>query len=269
MPAERIVCLSDETTETLYVLGQEDRIVGISAHTVRPERARCEKPRIATFTTARIEEIVALRPDLVLAYSDIQADLAAELVREGLEVHVFNQRSVAGILRMIATLGELVGCHAQSAELIARLERGLEEIHRQAAHFPNRPKVYFEEWDDPMISGIGWVSELIELAGGIDCFADLAVHPKARDRVIADSREIVRAKLDIIIGSWCGKRFRPDEVLARPGWAEIPAVRDGQIYEIPSSIILQPGPAALTEGVAALHAVFKRWLEVRTHGQSP
>ncbi len=262
MPAhhpERIVCLTEETTETLYLLGEERRIVGISGFTVRPPRARREKPRVSAFTSAKLDRIVALRPDLVLGFSDLQADIAASLVRAGLEVHVFNHRSVAGILRTIAVLGGLVGCEAKAAALVERLETRLEAVRAAAAGLPRRPKVYFEEWDEPQISSIQWVSELIGIAGGDDCFPELAREPLGRQRIIVDPLEVVRRAPDLIFGSWCGKKFRPERVAARAGWAEVPAVQQCELHEIKSPIILQPGPAALTDGLDALHAHIRRW----------
>jgi len=255
----RIVCLTEETTETLYLLGEEARIVGISGFTVRPPRARREKPKVSAFTSAKIDKIVALKPDLVLGFSDLQADIAAELIRAGIEVHVFNHRSVAEILRMIATLGGMVGCVAKAEALIGELETGIEEVRRSAARFTRRPRVYFEEWDEPQISGIRWVSELIGIAGGDDCFPELARESLGKNRIIADPLEVPRRSPDVIFGSWCGKKFQPAMVAARPGWAEIPAVREGHLYEIKSSIILQPGPAALTDGLAAIHAHLAAW----------
>ena len=259
MFAERIVCLTEETTETLYLLGEERRIVGISGFTVRPARARREKPKIAAFTTAKIDQILALQPDLVLGFSDLQADIAAALIRRGVAVHVFNQRSIAGIFGMIHTLGALVGASAAAEELAGRIQADLASIRRRAAAFAVRPRVYFEEWDEPLIAGIRWVSELVELAGGSDCFADRACAPLAKDRIIADPLEVVRRAPQIIFGSWCGKRFRPQRLQARPDWSEIPAVRDGELHEIKAPIILQPGPAALTDGVRCLHAHIARW----------
>jgi len=246
---ERIVCLTEETTETLYLLGEERRIVGISGFTVRPPRARKEKPRVAAFTSANIGKIVALRPDLVLGFSDLQADIAADLIRCGIAVHVFNQRGIEGILGMIRVLGGMVGCEGNAAQLVAELEAGLADIARVAGSLRYRPRVYFEEWNEPLISGIRWVSELVELSGGIDCFGELGREPLAKHRIIADALEVPRRAPDIIFGSWCGRKFKPDSVAARPGWAEIPAVLEGELHEIKSSIILQPGPAALTEGV--------------------
>jgi iron complex transport system substrate-binding protein len=255
----RIVCLTEETTETLYLLGEEWRIVGISGFTVRPARARREKPRVSAFTSARIDRILSLQPDLVLGFSDLQADIAAELVRRGVEVHVFNQRSVADILRMVRTLGGMIGREAAASSLAGRLESGLEEIARAAARLQRRPRVYFEEWDAPQISAIRWVSELIGLAGGDDCFPELAARPLGRDRIIADPAEVPRRQPDLILGSWCGKKFRPERVAEREGWADVPAVRDGQLFEVKSSIILQPGPAALTDGVEAIRRRVQAW----------
>jgi iron complex transport system substrate-binding protein len=255
----RIVCLTEETTETLYLLGEEARIVGISGFTVRPPRARREKPKVSAFTSARIDRILELRPDLVLGFSDLQADIAAQLIRAGVAVHVFNQRSVAGILQMIAVLGGMVGCEQKAAALIAQLRSAVDATRAKAASFVRRPRVYFEEWDSPQISGIGWVSELIGLAGGEDCFPELARESLGKQRIIADPLEVPRRKPDVIIGSWCGKKFRPELVAARPGWQDVAAVRHGHLYEIKSSIILQPGPAALTDGLAALHACVARW----------
>ena len=258
---ERIVCLTEETTETLYLLGEDRRIVGISGFTVRPPQARREKPKVSAFTSAKIGRIVALEPDLVLGFSDLQADIAAELARAGIEVHLFNHRSIAEILRMVRMLGGMIGCEAQAAALADRLEAGVKATRSAAARLPRRPRVYFEEWDDPLIAGIRWVGEVIEAAGGENCFADLALKPLGRDRIIADPAEVVRRAPDIILGSWCGKKFRPEKVAARPGWGEIPAVRSGELHEIKSSVILQPGPAALTDGLAEIHAHIRRWAE--------
>ncbi|HKT74492.1 MAG TPA: ABC transporter substrate-binding protein [Steroidobacteraceae bacterium] len=259
---QRIVCLTEETTETLYLLGEEWRIVGISGFTVRPARARKEKPRVSAFTSAKIDRIVALEPDLVLGFSDLQADIAAELVRKGIEVHVFNHRSVEQILRMIRTLGGMIGCEAKTSQLVERLTRGLDDVRRRAQRLPRRPRVYFEEWDEPQICGIRWVSELIGIAGGEDCFPQLAAQPLGRDRIIADPLEVPRRAPDIILGSWCGKKFQPREVSARPGWDGVPAVRNGWVREVKSAIILQPGPAALTDGVQAIQAVIEAWAGV-------
>jgi iron complex transport system substrate-binding protein len=256
----RIVCLTEETTETLYLLGEERRIVGISGFTVRPPRARKEKPRVSAFTSAKIDRILALEPDLVLGFSDLQADIAAQLVRRGVEVHVFNQRSVAEILRMIRTLGGLIGREARAVALADELERGLAAIRDAAARFPVRPRVYFEEWDAPQISCIRWVSELVQVAGGDDVFPELALQPLGKDRILVDGLEAARRAPDIIFGSWCGKKFAPRAVAARAGWHDVPAVRDGELHEVKSSIILQPGPAALTDGVRELHRVIAAWV---------
>lgn len=255
--AERIVCLTEETTETLYLLGEERRIVGISGFTVRPARARREKPRVSAFLSAKIDRILALEPDLVLGFSDLQADIAAALVRAGLEVHVFNHRSVEGILRMIRTLGGLIGCEARAGALAEELSRHVQAVRAAADALPRRPRVYFEEWDEPQISAIRWVSELIGIAGGEDCFPELAREPLGKNRIIADALEAPRRRPDIIFGSWCGKKFSAAAVASRPGWAEVPAVRDGELHEIKSAIILQPGPAALTDGLDAIRAALR------------
>jgi iron complex transport system substrate-binding protein len=257
----RIVCLTEETTETLYLLGEEARIAGISGFTVRPPRARRDKPRVSAFTSAKIERIVALEPDLVLGFSDLQAGIAADLIRRGIEVHVFNQRSVAEILRMVRTLAGMVGCEARGAALAGDLQRGLEAIGEAASRFGRRPRIYFEEWDEPQISGIRWVSELVGIAGGDDVFPELAARSLGKDRIVADPLEVVRRSPDIIFGSWCGKKFNPRAVRERAGWADVPAVRDGELHEVKSSIILQPGPAALTDGVRELHRVIARWAQ--------
>jgi iron complex transport system substrate-binding protein len=256
---ERIVCLTEETTETLYLLGEDWRIVGISGFTVRPPRARKEKPRVSAFTSAKIDRILALHPDLVLGFSDLQADIAAELIRHGIEVHVFNQRSVADILRVIAMLGGMIGREEATARLLKGLEAGLDQARAKASQLPRRPRVYFEEWDDPQISCIRWVSELIEIAGGVECFPELAREPLGKDRIIADGAEVPRRAPDLILGSWCGKKFQPRTVAARQGWQDVPAVRNGDLYEIKSSIILQPGPAALTDGLQALQQIIAAW----------
>ncbi|MEJ1965824.1 MAG: cobalamin-binding protein [Gammaproteobacteria bacterium] len=259
---ERIVCLTEETTETLYLLGEDWRIVGISGFTVRPARARKEKPRVSAFTSAKIDRIVELRPDLVLGFSDLQAGIAAELIRAGIEVHVFNHRSVAEILRTIGVIGGMVGCEAKAAELVASLTAGLGEVRSRAATLPRRPRVYFEEWDEPQISGIRWVSELIGIAGGDDCFPELAAESLGRNRIIADALEVPRRAPDIILGSWCGKKFQPASVKSRPGWQDVPAIRSDFVREIKSSVILQPGPAALTDGVAEIQRVILHWAEM-------
>ncbi len=256
---ERIVCLSTETVEVLYALGEDARIAGISGYTVRPPRARHEKPKVSGFSTARIERILAVRPDLVLAFSDLQADICRDLVRAGVEVHHFNQRDVAGIFRMVATVGRLVGAEQRAAAYVAELERHLEVVCAAAATLPRRPRVYFEEWDAPQISGICWVSELIAVAGGDDVFPELARCQSATERTIADPMEVVRRAPDIIVGSWCGKKFQPAKVRARPGWETMPAVRDGQLHEVKSALVLSPGPAAVTDGVTALSTIIREW----------
>jgi len=251
----RIVCLTEETTETLYLLGEQDRIVGISGFTVRPARARREKPRVAAFTSAKIERIIELKPDLVLGFSDLQADIAADLIRAGIAVHVFNQRSVAEILAFIRMLGGMVGAQSRAEQLVTSLRAGLDRVRASAAQLPRRPRVYFEEWDQPLICGIRWVAELVEIAGGEDCFPELSMQPQARGRIIADPLEVVRRAPDIMIASWCGKKFNPARVRERPGWDALPAVRNGLLAEIKSCDILQPGPAALTDGLAQLQRI--------------
>jgi iron complex transport system substrate-binding protein len=251
----RIVCLTEETTETLYLLGEQDRIVGISGFTVRPACARREKPRVAAFTSAKIERIIELKPDLVLGFSDLQADIAADLIRAGLAVHVFNQRSVEEILAFIRLLGGMVGAQLRAEQLVMSLRAGLDRARKSAALLPRRPRVYFEEWDQPLICGIRWVAELVEIAGGEDCFPELSMQPQGRGRIIADPLEVVRRAPDIMIASWCGKKFNRARVLERPGWDALPAVRNGQLAEIKSCDILQPGPAALTDGLAQLQRI--------------
>jgi iron complex transport system substrate-binding protein len=255
----RIVCLTEETTETLYLLGEEHRIVGISGYTVRPARARREKPKVSAFLSAKTDRILALKPDLVLGFSDLQRDIASELVRQGLNVTIFNQRSVDEILSMIQLLAAMVGAAAKGEKLVAELESNLARVTARAAAFSVRPKVYFEEWDEPMISGIRWVSELVGIAGGDDVFPELSLSQGAAGRTIAEGAEVVRRAPDVIVGSWCGKKFRPERVAARTGFDAVPAVRNGQLHEVKSSEILQPGPAALTDGVARLHAIFSAW----------
>ena len=253
-PPERIVCLTEETVETLYLLGEERRIVGISGYVVRPPRARREKPRVSAFISADIPKILDLKPDLVLTFSDLQADIAATLIRHGVGVHAFNQRTVGQILDMIRTLGALVGAAVRADRLADELAQGVVSAREQAARLPRRPRVYFEEWDDPPISGIGWVSELVEAAGGSDIFAERASCTSAKERIVT-AQEVIRRDPEIIIGSWCGKKFRPEKVTSRPGFNRTAAVRHGAVYEIKSPLILQPGPAALTDGLAALQTI--------------
>jgi iron complex transport system substrate-binding protein len=252
----RIVCLTEETTETLYLLGEGDRIAGVSGYTVRPPEAR-QKPRVSSFLNARYEKIDALQPDLVLAFSDLQAHIAADLDKRGYQVMLFNQRSVADILQMIRIVGGLVGCADRAEGLATCLERGLEEIRAAAAALPMRPRVYFEEWDDPLISGIRWVEELVEIAGGDPIFPELRDAKLGKDRII-DSAEVIRRNPQVILASWCGKPVRAARISARDGWHAIDAVRDGHLYEVKSALILQPGPAALTDGVRAVQAHITR-----------
>jgi iron complex transport system substrate-binding protein len=254
---ERIVCLTEETTETLYLLGEERRIAGISGYTVRPARARQEKPKVSAFLSAKNEKILALEPDLVLGFSDLQADIARELAKAGLNVVLFNQRSVQEILDFIQLLSAMVGVPQKGRELVASLEENLSLIKAESKTFPRRPRVYFEEWDEPMISGIRWVSELVEIAGGEDIFRERSFAREAKGRIIADPGEVAARAPEVIIGSWCGKKFRPERVAARPGWSAIPAVRHGELHEVKSAEILQPGPAALTDGVRRIHDILR------------
>lgn len=256
---KRIVCLTEETTEWLYLLGEDHRIVGISGYTVRPRKARLEKPKVSAFLTAKIDQILALEPDCVFGFSDLQADIASALIRHGVQVTVFNQRSVPEIFEMMFQVAAMVGAADKGLALIAEMQAQVEAVRASAAQWPSRPKVYFEEWDEPPISAIRWVSELVGIAGGDDCFPELALESLGKNRIIADSGEIVRRNPDIIVGSWCGKKFRPETVAAREGWSSVNAVKHKQIFEIKSPLILQPGPAALTEGLAALHEIIRGW----------
>ncbi len=257
------MCLTEETTETLYLLGEGDRVVGISGYTVRPPEAR-QKPKISSFLHARYEKIEALQPDLILAFSDLQAEITNDLVRRGYSVFTFNQRSVAEILQMIRVLGGIIGVADKAAALATQLEEGLARIRESSSQRTRRPRVYFEEWDDPLISGIQWVEELIEIAGGDPVFPELRHAKLAKDR-IRTSEQVIAAMPDVIIGSWCGKPVRKERIRSRPGWDIIPAVRNGHIYEVKSTYILQPGPASLTEGVAQIHRILKN---VETDHQS-
>jgi iron complex transport system substrate-binding protein len=265
MPArypERIVCLTEETTETLYLLGEERRIVGISGYTVRPARARREKPRVSAFLSAKNDAILALKPDLVLGFSDLQADIGRDLAKAGLNVVLFNQRSVDEILSMVLMLASMVGATERGQALIEDLQNNLDAVRAAAQRLPRRPRVYFEEWDEPMISGIRWVSELVEIAGGVDVFSDLSRSQAATGRIVtADA--VLRQAPEVMIASWCGKKFRPERVRSRAGWDSVPAVRDGELHEVKSAEILQPGPAALTDGVRRLQAVISGWAERR------
>jgi iron complex transport system substrate-binding protein len=256
-PPERIVCLTEETVETLYLLGEERRIVGVSGYAVRPPRVRKEKPRVSAFISADVEKILALEPDLALTFSDLQADIVAALIKHNVAVHAFNQRDIAGIFDMIRTLGALVGASAAADALARSLDERLAALRTRAANGP-RPRVYFEEWDEPMISGIRWVAELIEIAGGTEVFPQLSRRKNAKDRIVA-GRDVIAAAPDIIVGSWCGKKFVPAKVAAREGFSDVPAVRNGWLREIKSTLILQPGPAALTDGLDALVAIVEEW----------
>ena len=256
---QRIVCLTEETTEWLYLLGEEARIVGISGYTVRPARARQEKPRVSAFLSAKIDRILELKPDCVFGFSDLQADIAAELVRKGVQVTVFNQRSVEEIFSMLWQVAALVGQADRGSELLDGMRKRLQAIEAAGRALPRRPRVFFEEWDEPPISGIRWVSELVRIAGGDDLFPELALQPLGKDRIVADPGEIVRRNPDIVVGPWWGKRSRPGRVPARPAWDAVNAVRDAQLFEIKSADILQPGPAALTDGVEQLHRIVLRW----------
>ena len=256
---QRIVCLTEETTEWLYLLGQESKIVGISGYTVRPRRAREEKPRVSAFLSAKIDKILALKPDCAFGFSDLQADIANLLISSGIQVTVFNQRSMDEIFSMLYQVAAMVGEVNQGEIRLKQFRENLNAIQTAASNFKRRPIIYFEEWDEPRISAIRWVSELITIAGGDDCFPELAIMPMGKDRIIADDQSIVSRAPDIIIGSWCGKKFRPEKVSQRDGWESIPAVKNNQLFEIKSADILQPGPAALTDGVAQLHQIIQQW----------
>jgi iron complex transport system substrate-binding protein len=258
-PPNRIVCLTEETVETLYLLGEQDRIVGVSGYVVRPPEARRDKPRVSAFTSADTGKILALEPDLVFTFSDLQADIVADLIRHGVAVHAFNHRTIAGILDMIRMVGAIVGAADRADALARSYESKLEDARSRAAQLPHRPKVFFEEWDEPLISAIGWVSELVEIAGGDDIFPERAKQGGAQGRIVT-AEDVIAKQPDIIIGSWCGKKFQPSKVRARPGFSGVPAVINGRLHEIKSSIILQPGPAALTDGLAAMQAIIAQGL---------
>jgi iron complex transport system substrate-binding protein len=262
---QRIVCLTEETTEWLYLLGEERRIVGISGYTVRPRRARDEKPRVSAFLDGKIDKIVALQPDLVVGFSDMQAALADKLIRAGLNVFITNQRSVAEIFATLRLVAGLVGAHERAEAWIAACQARHAAIAAASAGWTRRPRVYFEEWDEPMISAIRWVSELVAVAGGVDVFAELGLQAAGKDRIVADLAEPPRRAPDLVIGSWCGKKFRPERVAARPGWQDVPAVAAGRLHEIKSCDILQPGPAALTDGLEQLHALCAAWAAQTGH----
>ena len=262
---QRIICLTEEPTEVLYALGQQQRIVGISGYTVRPPQARQDKPRVSAFTSAKVDKILALQPDLAIGFSDMQADIAATLIKAGVEVWISNHRSIAGILGYVRRLGALVGQAAAAAAYADQLAAHVEQVRQSATllvqRTGRRPRVYFEEWDSPQISAIRWVSELVGVAGGDDIFPQRALASLGRDRIVADPLEVVAAAPDIIIGSWCGKKFQPGAVAARPGWAAVPAVQNGALHEVKSPLILQPGPAALTDGLDRLHAIIQGWAQ--------
>jgi iron complex transport system substrate-binding protein len=260
---ERIVCLTTETVEVLYLLGEQDRIVGISGFTTRPAIAHKEKPKISAFTSANIEKILALQPDLVLCFSNLQAEIAASLIKAGCQVHVFNQRSLDDTLQMILTVGDLVGASEKAQQLVDTYQAQLAAARQQAATWTRKPKVYFEEWDEPMMCSIRWAAELITAAGGEDCFPELSAFHSARDRTVTVEQVLARQP-DIIIGSWCGKKFQPEKVKAREGWQAMPAIRDGHVYEIKSVDILQPGPALFSEGLPQLQAIMQRWQQQRS-----
>lgn len=253
---ERIICLTEETTETLYLLGEQDRIVGVSGYTVRPPEAR-QKPKVSAYINAKFDKIISLKPDLVFAFSDLQADIAAELIRRGLTVFTFNQRSIVEIMEMILTIGRIVGSAEKAAQLVTTLQSDMDAIAASASRFPYRPRVLFEEWYDPLISGIRWVDELIEIAGGDSVFPELRECQAAKDRII-NPADVIGRDPQVIIGSWCGRQVKKDLIRARAGWANISAVRNDRIYEIKSAYILQPGPAALTEGLRQLHEILAR-----------
>lgn len=265
-PPRRIVCLTEETVETLYLMGEDARIVGVSGYAVRPPRVRREKPRVAAFISADVSKILALAPDLVLTFSDLQAGIVADLVKAGIAVHAFNQRDIAGIFAMIETLGGLIGEGGKAAKLCAELRARLVQAQSKSDALSSRPRIYFEEWDEPMISGIGWVSELIEAAGGVEVFPQLANKKSASERVV-NPAQVIEARPDIIIGSWCGKKFVPSRVAERPGFGNIPAVANNFLREIKSTIILQPGPAALTDGLAAIEAIVAEWAGAQASGK--
>jgi iron complex transport system substrate-binding protein len=260
----RIVCLTEETTEWLYLLGEEARIVGISGYTVRPRRAREEKPKVSAFLSAKIDRILELQPDCVFGFSDLQADIAAALVKRGVQVTIFNQRSVEEIFAMLYQVAAMVGRADEGLRLLEGMRARLLAIEAAGRALPRRPRLFFEEWDEPHISAIRWVSELAAIAGGDDIFPELALQPLGRDRIVADGAEIARRNPDIVVGSWCGKKFRPEKVAARAGWEQVAAVRERQLFEIKSADILQPGPAALTDGVEQLHRIVLEWS--RSHG---
>lgn len=256
---KRIAALSTEAVETLYALGAEDYIVGISGYTVRPARARQEKIKISAFSSAQLERILAVQPDLVIGFSDMQAEICRDLVKAGIETHVFNQRSIPGILRMIAVLAAMVEKPEAGQALIAQLQHSIQAVQQRASEWQRKPVVYFEEWNEPLMSGIGWIAEMVELAGGRDAFPELSVFPNAKNRIIADPQEVVQRAPDIIIASWCGKKFQPEQLKSRAGWAQIPALANGMLFEIKSPDILSPGPAAISEGLQQISDIIAQW----------
>jgi iron complex transport system substrate-binding protein len=264
---ERIICLTTETVEVLYLLGEQDRIVGISGYTTRPAEARKEKPKVAAFTSAKIDKILALKPDLVLGFSNLQADIAAELIKAGVEVHVFNQRSIEDVLRMILTLGRLVGAQAKAEALVSTYQNQINSSLQAASKLPCRPTIYFEEWDEPMMCSIRWAAELIKITGGEDCFPELTQFQSAGERMVTPAQVLARQP-DIIIGSWCGKKFQAAQVAAREGWKEIPAVKNGFIFEIKSVDILQPGPSLFTHGLPQLQTIIQQWAVAQSLAKS-
>lgn len=259
MYPKRIVCLTEEPTEVLYALGEDSRVVGISGFTVRPPRARREKPKVSAFLSAKVEHIIALKPDLAIGFSDIQADIAQALIKRGVEVWISNHRTVDGILGYVRRLGAMVGVAEKAEAYVCQLEAHVDSVRAKAGRLRRRPRIYFEEWDEPQISCIRWVSELMGIAGGDDIFPERAAASLAKDRILADPAEVIALAPDIVIGSWCGKKFRPERVAARAGYESLPAVQNGELHEVKSSIILQPGPAALTDGLDALHSIISRW----------
>lgn len=256
---QRIACLSTESVEVLYALGAEEYIAGISGFTVRPPRAREEKIKISGFSSAKLDRILAVKPDLAIGFSNLQADICAELAKAGVEVHLFNQRSVAGILRMIAVLAAMVQREDAGRDLITRLQAQIDSVRQRAAQWTRKPVIYFEEWNDPLMSGIGWAAEIIDIAGGVDAFPELSVHQSAKERIIADPALVVARAPDIIIGSWCGKKFQPESLTSRPGWDAIPALKNNMLFEIKSPDVLSPGPSVITEGLRQISDMVARW----------
>lgn len=263
---QRIACLSTESVETLYALGAEDCIAGISGFTVRPPRARDEKPKISGFSSSKLERILAVNPDLAIGFCNLQADICRDLAQAGVEVHLFNQRTVAGILKMVQVLASMVQREPAGQQLVAELQAHIDSARAQAAQWTRRPKVYFEEWNDPLMSGVGWASELIGIAGGDDAFPELAVHQSAKQRIIADPQEVVQRAPDIIIGSWCGKKFQPETLRTRPGWDTIPALQNDMVFEIKSADILSPGPSAITHGLVQMSEMVAQWQALQIPG---